>query len=198
MDLFQQHPFKSRLFVCPFCVWLGWEPSRSCCFSSPSLPQSLVVICPGWSCCWNLPVSSFLLVTPSFPHQMHPHANIFPFGWKSLFWGPGSCFLGCSGRFCGDTQSVGALGRAHWAQHVADSTSAALQRIGSVGNSLDLERKSVPWGRQGVGLRPLCCSRSATWWQRGRAGMEWGDRLGTEQCQEGKRSVWGHRSLLPG
>lgn len=31
-----------------------------------------------------------------------------------------------------------------------------------------------------------------------RAGMQGGDGPGTEQCQEGKRSVWEHKSLLPG
>lgn len=89
------------------------------------------------------PLSGLLSATYSpIPSPNVPPGPIFLlFGWKPLFWGPGSCFLGslrslpCSGNFCGDTCAVGTLERAPWAQHVTDSPSATIQKVTSAGNS---------------------------------------------------------------
>lgn len=95
------------------------------------------------------------ILSPNVP----PGPIFFLLEWKTLVLGPGSCFLSClrslpcSGRFCGSTQAVSASGRAPWAQHMADSPSAATQKVKSAGNSLVWEGK--------------VCSEGARIWFRG-------------------------------
>lgn len=169
------------LFALPVPGWTGSPPA-----AAVSLPQRLALICPGRTCCWNLWVVSFLLITPTFLHQMYPRTNILPFVWKTLILGPTSCFLGClrdlpySGKFCRDTEAP--LGTAPWALHVAGSTSS------KVWKQLSFGVKAVLWGSKALVLRPLCCCRNGVWWWWGQAG-HWAVPGGEELCLETKISA---------